>query len=100
MAKPETLFLRRSSTLALAFALLMTPELFADDYFGVDTTRTPLASISAITQEFLAQRAQIEPIYPYDICQFIHPVWQPVLASPDDFPTAFRSGLVGVDRGG
>ncbi len=89
----------RTASLTLVLALLITPELFATD-FGVDTTRAPLASISAVVQEFLAQRAQIEPIYPYDLCQFIHPVDAPVLASPGDFPTAFRNGLIGVGRSG
>ena len=100
MGKPKRVCWRNPSNLAVSLVLLLTSSLFADDYFGVDTTRTPLASITALTQEFLAQRAQIEPIYPYDICQFTHPVWQPILTSPDDLPTAFRRGLIGIDHGG
>jgi len=99
MGKPKRVCWRNPSNLAVSLVLLLTSALFADDYFGVDTTRTPLASITALTQEFLAQRAQIEPIYPYDICQFTHPVWQPILTSPDDLPTAFRRGLIGIDHG-
>ena len=100
MAKPETLFLLRSSVLALTLALLLNPALFADDYFGVDTTRAPLASISAVTQEFLAQRSQIPP-YPSDyLPQIIHSAGRPVLASLDAFTAAFSNGLVSVDRNG
>lgn len=83
-----------------AGAFLVAPALRADDWFGVDKQRSPLASPSDVAQEFLLRRAAVEPMYPYDICQFIQPIEPPVLISLDSFPSAFRNGLAAADYGG
>ena len=89
------------STVTLAGLLCLVPALNADDYFGVDTTRDPLASVSDLVDEFLARRAPYEPMMPPDIhTVFQQPSWPAVLASRDSFPAAFTNGLIGVDQGG
>ena len=89
----------RTASLALALALLLAPELFADDYFYVDDASAPLTSLSDLAQEFIVQRDLTLP-YPPALGLFIQPVDKSVPASLDGFPGAFRNELIAANHGG